>query len=509
MVVPEVTAAQREQHPNYPAPPHSFALWLDDDLALRLRERHDAPELYRRVLADKAHLARWFGWAKEFDRDSIYRQVVKGLDQFVAGDGWHADLVWRGEPVGSMWLHYLGKQGGSTEVGYWLASAHEGKGLVTRAVRGLMRHFFVERRLDRVAIGMDPRNERSQAVALRLGLEPEAVLRRAVLDADGAPGDLAFYGLLRDEWEAAGDGGPPRTRRSPPRFAMCLDREQELYLAVFEREDADELARLVTANEAHLRPWMPWVDGARPTSQLAFIETRALPGLAIADGFECALVEDGRMIGAAGVHDVNAPSRRGSIGYWIDKDSQGNGYVTKAVSAILDRCFTAPVLAGEPFERLDIFAEVDNLRSRAVPERLGFTFEGVLRRHRHNGTRYADFAVYSLLRGEYLEARAETHGTVRAAADAVPVDRSAVTRDGSRPMSRPTLPDTKREKAERQLDDALDDSFPASDPPSHDLRPHRKRQQVKRREAALDDALDDSFPASDPPSHTPQRSEGG
>ena len=499
------------EHHNYPAPRHSFALWLDDELALKLRERHDATDLYERAQADRTHLARWFGWAREFDRDSIQRQVVKGLDQFVAGTGWHADLYWRGECAGAIWLHYLDREGGSTEIGYWLTSRHEGKGIVTRTVHGLMRHFFVDRRLGRVAIALDPRNERSLAVVKRVGLEPEAVLRSVVIDADGAPGDLAFYGILRDEWER-GDGGsgPLASRRAPARFALCLDRDRELYLALFEREDAPELGRLVAANESHLRPWMPWVDGDRPASQLAFIEGRALPGFAGADGFECAIVLGGAIIGAAGVHDVSSRTRRGSIGYWIDAGAQGNGYVTKAVEAIVDRCFTVGVFDGEPFERIDVLAEVDNLRSRAVPERLGFTFEGVLRRHRHNGSRYADFAVYSLLRGEYLQARAlaarddgaePADGTARRSGLA---ERAGSSQDEEHATEGIEMqPDGRPDEGDHDLDDALDDSFPASDPPSHvPRRPGLDREEIAEREAAIDDALDDSFPASDPPSHS-------
>jgi ribosomal-protein-serine acetyltransferase len=513
--VTETDAVSKITHHNYPAPPHSFALWIDEELALKLRERHDANDLYQRAQADKAHLARWFGWAREFDRDSISRQVVKGLDQFVAGTGWHADLYWRGECVGAIWLHYLDREGGSTEIGYWLASRHEGKGLVTRTVRGLLRHFFADRRLERVSIALDPRNERSLAVVKRLGLEAEAVLRSVVIDADGAPGDLAFYGILKDDWERGGDGSAaPTGRRSPPRFALCIDREQQLYLTLFEREDAPELARLVAANEEHLRPWMPWVDGDRPASQLAFIESRALPGFASADGFECAIVRDGAIIGAAGVHDVDARTRRGSIGYWLDAGAQGNGYVTKAVQAIVDRCFTVGVIAGEPFERLDVHAEVDNLKSRAVPERLGFTFEGVLRRHRHNGARYADFAVYSLLRGEYLQTRAPTGVDLAeelvddSAPPAGVMDRSASPAEGAHdPEGSAMHHEGRSGEGDNHLDEVLDDSFPASDAPSH--APQRSgpdREEIAEREAAIDDALDDSFPASDPPSHTPPRS---
>lgn len=471
---------------NYPAPPHSFALWLSGDLALRLRERHDAPEYFARLAANRGHLGAWFGWARTIDEATTRDRVTAGLEQFAAGDGWHADLCWRGEPVGAMWLHFLDGEGGSSEVGYWLSAEHEGKGLVTRALRGLLRHFFEDKKLGRVSIALDPRNQRSAAVVERLRLEPEAVLRRAVMDADGVHGDLAFYGLLREEWLAnrdahGGDATDVSTRRSPPRFALCVDEELDLYLAILEREDAAALGDVVAANAAHLRPWMPWVDGERPGSQREFIETRVLPGVARGDGFECALMVAGRIVGAAGVHDVSPRTRRGSIGYWLDEGHQGRGYVTRAVEAIIERCFTVGSFDGEPFERLDIRAEVDNARSRAVPERLGFTFEGVLRRDRYNGSRYADYAIYSLLRSEWLDARGNerTEGSMlsgtasdasrdrRAVGEAAPLHAHD---DTSKDERRPSTEEEKeRKEQEKALDDALDDSFPASDPPSQTM----------------------------------------
>ena len=113
-----------------------------------------------------------------------------------------------GELVGSMGLHFLHGAGGSTEVGYWLASAYEGRGLLTRAMHGLQRHFFEARGLGRVAIGVVPGNACSEAVATRLGYAPEAVFRRAHLGPGGVT-DLAFYGQLRE----AG----PLQRPLPPR----------------------------------------------------------------------------------------------------------------------------------------------------------------------------------------------------------------------------------------------------------------------------------------------------
>ena len=70
--------------------------------------------------------------------------------------------------------------------------------------------------------------------------------------------------------------------------------------------------------------------------------------------------------------------------------------MTRSVRALIAKAFLEL-----GFERLDIRADVANARSRAVAERLGFTFEGVLRREAFSGSTYVDHAVYGLLRDEW------------------------------------------------------------------------------------------------------------
>jgi ribosomal-protein-serine acetyltransferase len=380
--------------PRDPAPPHAFALRLDAELALRLRERHHAASLYARLDRERAHLRGAFAWVEGVTPQEVEAMTASGLEQFRRGDGWQADLCWRGAPVGSMGLHYLNGAGGSTEVGYWLAAAHQGNGLLTRAMRGLQRHFFEGRGLGRVAIGLVPGNARSEAVAARLGFAPEAVLRRAHLSPQGVT-DLAFFGLLREAWAASPEAAAAAATPLPlPRFALRVD--DDLELALFERDDVDALHALVVAQRDHLAPWMPWAQAPTPASTRGFVEGRALQAIAEADGFETAIWWRGRLVGAIGIHGVQREPLRGSIGYWLAADAQGRGLVTRAVRALVAKAFD-----DLRYRRLDIRADVANARSRAVPERLGFTYEGVLRREFFDGRRYVDQAVYGLLRDEW------------------------------------------------------------------------------------------------------------
>src|SRR5690625_199905 len=84
------------------------------------------------------------------------------------------------------------------------------------------------------------------------------------------------------------------------------------------------------------------------------------------------------------------------IGYWLDIEHQGKGIMTRAVRALTDYAF-------EEFDlnRVDIRAAVGNVKSRAIPERLGYKKEGVLRQSEWLYDHFVDHAVYSMLKSEW------------------------------------------------------------------------------------------------------------
>jgi ribosomal-protein-serine acetyltransferase len=163
-----------------------------------------------------------------------------------------------------------------------------------------------------------------------------------------------------------------------------------------EESDADELYRLIDANRAYLAPWMPWAGAQTREGTLEFIRmTRRQE--ASNDGFQVALVAEGSIVGIVGFHSVNWPHRSTTIGYWLDEGHQGRGLMTRAVRTLVDHAFGVWDL-----HRVEIQAAVDNQRSRAIPERLGFREEGVRREAELIGDRYNDLAVYAILAPEWV-----------------------------------------------------------------------------------------------------------
>jgi ribosomal-protein-serine acetyltransferase len=163
-------------------------------------------------------------------------------------------------------------------------------------------------------------------------------------------------------------------------------------LRLFEESDADELFSAVAANRAHLERWLPWVESTQsPEPILEFIRG-ARKQLVENNGFQAAIVDGAQIIGAVGFHAVDWDNRSTSIGYCLAENRQGRGTMTEAVRALVEYAFDAWKL-----NRVEIRAAVGNAKSRAIPERLGFMEEGLLREAERIGVRYEDLVVYAML----------------------------------------------------------------------------------------------------------------
>jgi ribosomal-protein-serine acetyltransferase len=176
-------------------------------------------------------------------------------------------------------------------------------------------------------------------------------------------------------------------------------------LRPFKPSDAGELTEVVAANREHLARWLPWATTHGFEESIDYLD-RKRAQIEANDGFEGAIELDGRIVGGAGFHGVDWLNRSSSIGYWLAADAVGRGLMSGAVWALLDHAFGVWDL-----HRVVVEVVVDNARSRAVPERLGFREEALLREAKLIGGRYEDAVLYAMLASEWSPSPREATGS--------------------------------------------------------------------------------------------------
>lgn len=171
----------------------------------------------------------------------------------------------------------------------------------------------------------------------------------------------------------------------------------------FDEADADELFAAIQQSKEHVRPWLPWYDKHQTVEDTLEFIRRTRADIMLRESFGLGVFEreTGRFLGGAGlhVHSWSIPSFE--IGYWVRVSEEGKGYVSEAA-----RLLTTLAFEQLGAQRVVIRCDTRNIRSRAVPERLGYQLEGTFRNDmRDTAGELRDTAVYSMIPEDYRRAR--------------------------------------------------------------------------------------------------------
>lgn len=139
-------------------------------------------------------------------------------------------------------------------------------------------------------------------------------------------------------------------------------------------DDAEALFVLCERNRERLGAYLPWIHRTRAVADVEAFLRGATAQHDAGLGFHAGIAVDGQLVGCAGMHAIDLEHRSVALGYWIDAAAEGRGLVTQAAAQLVRLCF-----AEYGLHRVEIRCAASNLRSRAVPLRLGFHEEGLLR----------------------------------------------------------------------------------------------------------------------------------
>lgn len=172
-------------------------------LEIRLPEFSEAPLIAEFFIENEQHLAPWGPTLPEGITTEPYwlYRIGQERDAAMAGTKYRFFLFLAGAVVGYANLNEIVRGGTqSCTMSYCVAAKHEGKGLMSEALRELIRFAFQDINLHRIEACYQPKNVRSGRVLERLGFCVEATLRKLIL-IDGIWADHVLASLINDKWK--------------------------------------------------------------------------------------------------------------------------------------------------------------------------------------------------------------------------------------------------------------------------------------------------------------------
>jgi RimJ/RimL family protein N-acetyltransferase len=163
--------------------------------------------------------------------------------------------------------------------------------------------------------------------------------------------------------------------------------------------DAGPLLEAVNESRERLTPWMLWAAEHRSLDDSRIFIRRAQAQWLLREELQMGICErlTGRLLGGTGLHRIHWEGRRFEIGYWLRTSAEGHGYMREGVKLLT-------MLAFETLQaqRVQIRMDPRNARSQSVAARLGYVFEGTLRRVSLDGDGVSrDRHIYALTPDDY------------------------------------------------------------------------------------------------------------
>jgi len=171
-----------------------------------------------------------------------------------------------------------------------------------------------------------------------------------------------------------------------------------LYLNSPLPNDAPKLFQLIDKNRDYLREWLPWLDlNTKISDSLSFIE-QSIEDQANEKALVLMICFRNRIVGVIGFNGLDHQNRSCTIGYWIGQEFQGKGITSESTKRLIKYAFNELEM-----NRVAIDAATKNVKSKAIPERLGFRLEGVAREIEWLYDHFVDITRYAITRNEWSE----------------------------------------------------------------------------------------------------------
>ncbi len=172
-------------------------LKVRDNLLMRSLSINDASEVYTVIDKNRVYLRKWLPWVDDTASSAVVENVINNWENQREKS---SDIVFGifmdGKYIGNIGLHDIDLHNKKAIIGYWLAEAFQGNGIMTDCVRTLVKYAFDTLELNTVSIHCALGNNKSRAIPERLGFIQSGILKNGET-LYGIPHDMVIYSLDR------------------------------------------------------------------------------------------------------------------------------------------------------------------------------------------------------------------------------------------------------------------------------------------------------------------------
>jgi ribosomal-protein-serine acetyltransferase len=169
-----------------------------------------------------------------------------------------------------------------------------------------------------------------------------------------------------------------------------------IVLAPLALSHAPALLQAVDDNRDHLSAFLPWVGQMQTVEHFTHYIQFCNDLSAQQKEVSFIIFFNDKLVGRIGLHYINQQNKSAAIGYWLIKEAEGKGIITQSCIAVINLGFKDLKL-----QRIELKAAVTNYKSLAIPQRLGFTKEGILRQAELVNNKFLDLVLFSLLKEDW------------------------------------------------------------------------------------------------------------
>ena len=172
--------------------------------------------------------------------------------------------------------------------------------------------------------------------------------------------------------------------------------DENIRLELTAEKHAEGLLDALNKSRQKLAEFLPWVDSMQSVDDFKHYlrNCEALHNEKKEVSF--VIMFNDKIVGRIGLHHLNLQNKIGAIGYWLTEKAEKKGIITKSCKRLISFGFNEFDL-----NRIEIKCATTNSKSQAIPIKLNFFKEGILRQAELVNNKFLDLYVYSMLKQDW------------------------------------------------------------------------------------------------------------